>query len=62
MDYYDRDCDHDFVTLTCDICGLYQGQECVHCHEYSDGGDFLASRASWCECDDIAESQRVIRQ
>lgn len=56
MNDYDEDCDHDFEILTCNVCGLYQGTACVHCGAYSDGGDFLASRANWCDCGEADHS------
>lgn len=43
--------DHDYMAVYCDRCGKYQGDECLHCGQWSDGGDYMASQESlWCKC------------
>lgn len=47
-----RHCDHDWEDCYCDRCGKYQGQQCSHCGEWSDGGDHMAAQPElWCDCD-----------
>lgn len=50
MDEYE-DCDHDWEWINCLNCNGYMGQGCTRCGAWSDGGDWMATNANWCECD-----------
>ena len=39
-----QSCEHDYEAHYCPTCGLYQGDVCDHCGQWSDGADHRAAR------------------
>lgn len=44
---------HNWKALICSTCGGYQGDECLVCGAWHDGGETMVAQAIWCNCPGI---------